>query len=241
VEEHSYYSQVSQTEERYSIYLPPCYGQRDSRYPVVYLLHGWPFGNEHWIELGATETAEEGIGAGILPPFIIVMPRGGEWLYVNTSGGDVSFDAQVVKDLIPHIDEVYRTIATREGRSIGGISRGGVWSLEIGMMHPDMFSAVGAHSPALAVNLAPPPYDPFYLLSRPEVAALRFYLDSGDTDWTRSSTQSLQQALENQGIISSYAQHTGAHNDELWAQNVTEYLMFYSADWFHFDVEYELD
>jgi len=234
VEEHDYFSQVSQTEERYSIYLPPCYDQYADHYPVVYLFHGWPFDNNHWDELGADEAAEEGIQAGTLPPFIMVLPRCSEWLYVHTSGGDISFEAQVVKDLIPHIDQVYRTIPSPAGRAIGGISRGGVWSLEIAMMHPDLFSAAGAHSPALSVNLAPPPYDPFYLLSRPEVATLRFYLDAGDADWTRSSTRSLHEALDNQDIPNVFIQHRGSHNNNLWSQNVAEYLMFYTADWFQF-------
>jgi len=235
VEKHVYYSQVSYAEEQYSIYLPPCYDQRSDRYPVAYLLHGWPYDNRHWDDLGVDEAAEKGIQAGTVPPCILVLPRGGEWLFVGTSGGAVSFESQIIMDLLPHIDQVYRTIPSPDARAIGGISRGGVWSLEIAMMHPDLFSTVGAHSPALAVNLAGPSHDPFYLLSRPGVSGLRIYLDSGDVDWTRSSTQSLHEALGTAGIANVYTQHTGGHNDALWSENVAEYLLFYTADWFGLD------
>jgi enterochelin esterase-like enzyme len=197
----------------------------------VYLLHGWPYDDAHWDGLGVADAADAGIAGGRLPPFIIVLPGGSERLYVNTSGGDRSFEGQVINDLVPHVDGTYRTWANREGRAIGGISRGGVWALEIAMMHPDLFGTVGGHSPALSVNLAPPPYDPFYLLGRPGVAALRIYLDAGDADWSRKSTQALHEAMDKQGIVHEFVVHPGRHENGLWAENVAEYLAFYTAGW----------
>jgi len=231
VEQRTYFSQTAGDEQPYYVYLPPCYDQTVRRYPVLYLLHGWPYDEAHWISLGADEAADAGIADGTLPPFIVVLPGGSERLYVNTSGGDRSFEGQVVNDLIPHVDETYRTWAGREGRAIGGISRGGVWALEIGFLHADLFAAVGAHSPALTVNLAPPPYDPFHLLREPGVETLRVYLDTGDVDWTRKSTQALHEALDKQGIVHQFAVHSGRHENEMWAPNVAEYLAFYAARW----------
>jgi enterochelin esterase-like enzyme len=231
VERRTYFSQTAGDERPYRVYLPPCYDQVDRRYPVLYLLHGWPYDDAHWEELGVVEAADAGIASGTLPPFIIVLPGGFERLYVNTSGGDYSFEGQVVNDLIPHVDGTYRTWANREGRAIGGISRGGVWALEIAMMHPDLFATVGGHSPALSANLAPPPYDPFYLLGRPGVAALHIYLDAGDADWSKKSTQALHEAMDRQGIVHEFVVHPGRHENGLWAENVAEYLAFYAAEW----------
>jgi enterochelin esterase-like enzyme len=233
----SYFSQTAGDEQRYRIYLPPCYDQTDQRYPVLYLLHGWPFDEAHWDNLGIDEAADAGIAARMLPPFIIVLPGGTERLYINTSGGDHSFEGQMVNDLIPHVDETYRTQRERAGRAIGGISRGGVWALEIGFMHPDLFAIVGAHSPALSVNLAPPPYDPFYLLVEPGVAMLRIYLDAGDADWAKKSTQALHEALDKQGIRHEYVVHTGRHENKLWEENTAKYLAFYTATWFREELE----
>ena len=231
VRELAYFSQTAGDEQPYRIYLPPCYGQTSRHYPVLYLLHGWPYDETHWDILGADEAADTGIGAGSLPPFIIVLPGGPERLYVNTSGGDHSFESQLVNDLIPHVDATHRTWANREGRAIGGISRGGVWALEIGFRHPNLFATVGAHSPALSVNLAPPVYDPFYLLREPGVATLRIYLDAGDSDWAREATQTLHQTLEAQDIAHEFVVHPGNHENGLWEANVAEYLTFYTAGW----------
>ncbi|HEY68302.1 MAG TPA: hypothetical protein G4N97_08550 [Thermoflexia bacterium] len=231
VEQHTYFSQTTGDEQPYRIYLPPCYDWTDRHYPVLYLLHGWPYDEAHWDSLGADEAADAGIGAGTLPPLIIVMPGGSERLYVNTCGGDGSFEGQVINDLIPHVDETYHTWAEREGRAIGGVSRGGVWALEIGFRHPDLFAALGAHSPALSVNLAPPTYDPFYLLKEPGVAALRIYLDAGDADWARGGTQALHEALDERNIAHEFVVHSGSHENGLWAANVAEYLAFYAAGW----------
>jgi len=222
---------VSGVEEAYRIYLPPDYDQSERRYPVLYLLHGWPFDDGHWDNLGADEAADQAIVAGVLPPFIIVMPRASEALYIRTSGGDYSFEAQVVNELLPHIDATYRTWPLRESRAIGGISRGGVWALEIAMMHPDLFAIVGAHSPALSVNMAPPPYDPFRLLANPGVVDLRIYLDAGDADWARAKTQALHDALDLQAIPNTFVVHPGRHDNALWASSIGEYLAFYAAQW----------
>ena len=227
----AYFSQTAGDEQPYRIYLPPCYGQTSRHYPVLYLLHGWPYDEAHWDNLGGDEATDAGITAGTLPPFIIVLPGGSERLYVNTSGGDHSFEGQIVNDLIPHVDETYRTWANREGRAIGGISRGGVWALEIGFSHPDLFAIVGAHSPALSVNLAPQSYNPFYLLGEPGVKMLHIYLDAGDADWARKSTQALHETLDERDIAHEFVVHPGGHENRLWETNMAEYLAFYAAGW----------
>jgi enterochelin esterase-like enzyme len=232
VEQHTYFCQVTGDERPYRIYLPPSYDQTDQRYPVLYMLHGWPYDEAHWDNLGLDEAADAGIVNGTFPPFIIVLPGAGpNGLYVTTSGGDYSFEGQMVNDLIPHIDATYRTIAERRGRAIGGISRGGVWALEIGFRRADLFSAVGGYSPALSANLAPPVYDPFNLMTEPGVAELRIYLSAGDTDWARKSTRALHEALNEQGLANQFVVHPGGHRDALWAENVVEYLAFYAAGW----------
>jgi enterochelin esterase-like enzyme len=234
VREATYYSQTTGEEESYQVYLPTCYDfptHAERRYPVLYLLHGWPYDQAEWDGLGADEAADVGIQAGTLPPFIIIMPIAREVPYIRTSGGDNSFEGQVVNDLIPHVDGTYRTLAEREGRAIGGISRGGVWALEIGFMHAGLFSTVGAHSPALSVNLAPQPYNPFYLLAGPSVGMLRIYLSTGDADWTKETTEELHQALDGQGIAHRFAVHPGSHTKALWEANMVEYMRFYTDEW----------
>jgi hypothetical protein len=129
-----------------------------------------------------------------LPPFIMVMPHGDYALYTGTSGGDKSFEGVLVNELIPAIDGRFRTLADAEHRAIGGISRGGVWALEIAFRHPELFDAVGGHSPALSVNRATDEYDPLELARSASIDKLRIFLDAGDQDWTRAGTQDLSKA-----------------------------------------------
>lgn len=232
VERGTYQSRLTGGEESYRVYLPPGYDQADRRYPVLYLLHGWPYDETHWDVLGVDEVADARIVAGDLPPFIIALPGAdSEGLYVTTSGGSGSFEEQLVNEFVPHIDATFRSVQTREARAIGGISRGGVWALEIAFRHPDAFGTVGAHSPALSANRAPSAFDPFTLMREPGVEGLRIYLSAGDADWARPATQQLHQALNGHGVASQFVIHPGAHLDRLWAQNLGEYLTFYAAGW----------
>jgi enterochelin esterase-like enzyme len=216
----------------YRVYLPGCYEVFEGPYPTLYLIHGYPFDDSHWDRLGADETAAMGIRSGVYVPFLIVMPEcDTEGMFRDTSGGDYSVEGLIVNELVPHIDGTYRTWAAREGRAIGGISRGGVWSLEIGFRHPSTFSVVGAHSPALAVNYPHPLYDPLILATEPQVQDLRIYLDAGDVDWARYGTEELHQVLAEHGVAHEYVIGEGDHVDEYWSRMLPLYLAFYSADW----------
>jgi len=232
VETGSYFSRVLGRDLPLRVYLPPCYGSSDRRYPVLYLLHGYPFGESHWDLLGADDVADDGIRSAAYPPFIIVMPNcDTEGIFVETSGGDSSVEGLIVDDLVPAIDAAYLTWAEREGRAIGGVSRGAVWSLEIGFRRPDLFSVVGAHSPALAVNYPHPLYDPLILATDPGVQELRIWLDAGDEDWARGGAEQLHRVLEEAGVPHEYTVGEGEHVNPYWSQMLPAYLAFYAAGW----------
>jgi enterochelin esterase-like enzyme len=220
--------------QTYRIYLPPCYDAdgNTTRYPVIYLFHGWPFDERHWINLGVDKAADRLIMSGALPPFIIVLPRGDtDGIYNHTSGGDKSWEGVVVNELMPYIDTNYRTLAQRDYRAVGGISRGGVWSLEIAFRHPDLFSSVGAHSAALGVNEAGADVDPLDLVRTAPIDTLRIYLDSGTSDWTRSTTAQMSKLLDARHIPYTFILSPGDHLDSYWSSQVEAYLRFYAAPW----------
>ncbi len=217
---------------RYLVHLPPCYDQFPTKaFPVLYLFHGWPLNEWHWINLGMTEWSDDWVSRGLSGPFILVFPGvNQDGRYVHSSGGSSSFEGFVVDELVPHIDQSYRTLRQSDRRAVGGISRGGVWALEIAMRHPDLFASVGGHSPALALNNPLPQYDPFRL-AREGVPGLRFYLDAGDGDWARASTIRLRDLLIEFGADVTYDLHSGGHVDGLWESGVPDYLAFYTAPW----------
>lgn len=227
-------SQVFGKPHEYAIYLPPCYDAEDNKakYPVIYLFHGWPMDENHWLDLGIVTAANRLIQSGELPPFIIALPRGDkEGVYNRTSGGDKSFEAAMVDEFIPYIDRTYRTLRQSDYRAIGGISRGGVWALEIAFRHPELFSSVGSHSSALGVNQAAANFDPIDLAPTAAIDSLRFFVDSGASDWTRATSAQLSKLLEARHIPHTYTVAPGDHLDSYWSSQVEAYLKFYAAPW----------
>ena len=158
----------------YRIYLPGCYGASEEPLPTLYVFHGFPFDETHWESLGVQDRADALIASGQIEPLAIVMPRLPEPLFRSSDGGPWSYEAEMLQGLIPAIEAAYPVKSAGQARAVAGISRGGVWSLEIGMTHPEAFGAVAALSPALSVNAARPEYDPL-LLSQLEPMPTRIH------------------------------------------------------------------
>jgi hypothetical protein len=116
--------------QEFLIYLPPCYEEKpDERYPVVYLLHGQTYQADQWVNLGAVVAADNMIHRGEAAPFISVFPDDRYW---NLPPGD-SFGDRLIHDIIPYVDRTYRTLADREHRALGGLSRGGGWAIRFAL------------------------------------------------------------------------------------------------------------
>jgi enterochelin esterase-like enzyme len=226
-----YYSRISNTEQRYLVYLPPCFELSDRRYPTIYLLHGTENDETHWEQLGVFQKMDQGLAEGRLAPAIIVLPDGDPDLFINTSGGPRSFEGQIVDELVSIVDQSFRTDPRPEMRAIGGISRGGVWSLEIGFLHPELFSVVGAHSPCLNLNESPPQWDPLALAGTPSLSTQRIWLDAGDADYCQPGAEALHNALDEAGVAHEYHVWPGEHQDPLWAEHLPVYLEFYTRAW----------
>ena len=213
------------------IFLPPCYEITQLDYPTLYLLHGYPYDESHWDELGADELASAAMQDSSWPPFILVMPYSPTILFTGTDGGSWSYEGEFVQGLVPWIDSNYRTISHPYWRGFAGISRGGIWSLEVAFLHPDLIDSVAALSPAFALNLGRPMYDPFRLIYRGEPRPQRIFLMAGDTDWARQDTERFSQALDLLGIDYELVISPGKHQDETWRQVVPEVLAFFATAW----------
>jgi len=156
VTHHTFQSASVGQEVGYSIFLPPGYEQSGRTYPVVYFLHG-AGGNENGGARTLVPTLVDAMAVGALPPFLIVFPNGGQatW-YADSHDGKIPVETMIVRELIPHIDATYRTIAQRSGRAISGMSMGGFGAIVLGMKHPTLFSSVVAYAPAFIEVLRGP-------------------------------------------------------------------------------------
>ncbi|MBI5802614.1 MAG: hypothetical protein HZA92_18060 [Verrucomicrobia bacterium] len=142
VTHHTYRSAVMKRDVGYCLYLPPGYAQDTARrYPVIYNLHG-AGGNETRATFSA-EVLHAGILAGRWPEIIMVFPNGGRsTMYQDSADGRFPAETTFVKELMPHIDATYRTLADRKGRCIEGFSMGGRGSTHLAMRHPQLFCSL---------------------------------------------------------------------------------------------------
>lgn len=213
------------------VYLPPCYNQGDLLYPVLYLLHGKPFDEHHWPSLGVVSEADDQIEQDGLAGFIMVMPRVPEPLFSSTDGGPGSYEAEMTDGLMPYIQSTYRVIDSPAARGIAGISRGGVWSLEIGLHRPDLFGTVIALSPALFVNKPRATYDPLYMAVHNLNFPPRMLLVAGTTDWARPDTVRLADLLASQPTQCEIQIEPGGHEAATWEEAMPAVIQFVVEGW----------
>lgn len=142
----------------YHIYTPQIYDtEKERRFPVLYWLHGSGGGLPGVPQL--VEHFDGAIRAGKIPPMLVVFANGlrnGMWC--DSKDGQRPVETVVMKDLLPHIDATYRSIANREGRLIEGFSMGGYGAGRLGFKHPEMFCAIsmlGAGPLQPELNVAP--------------------------------------------------------------------------------------
>jgi S-formylglutathione hydrolase FrmB len=132
----------------YTVYVPDGYQSSDLHYPVLYLLHGAGGDENAWVEHGGIrERADRLIASGAIPPTLIVMPgcRSCWWI----DGAKDQAETAFWNDLVPSVASGYRTIETKAGRLVAGLSAGGYGSVRFAMKYPERIAAVAALSPAV--------------------------------------------------------------------------------------------
>ena len=237
------------TEASYLVYLPPDYETSASRrYPVLYWLHG---GGGSQREGGwMVGKIDEQIRAGKLPPFIVILVQGlPDVRYINSKDGTRPVEDVIVKNLIPHVDATYRTVSSRKGRAIEGMSMGGFGALRLGFQYPDLFGAVSALAPSIremkdepAVVTEPFGNDPAYFDAvgpwttvKERAAAIRgrtaIRLLVGDQDTLLPFVEQYSQLLNNLKIEHRFAIAPGAHHmyDEIIQRCPFDALAFWAS------------
>jgi enterochelin esterase-like enzyme len=210
----------------YLIYLPPCYTEKpDLRYPSLYLLHGQTYTPNQWIRLGAVEALDNLMMNGETMPFIIVFPDDHYW-YTPAGTG---FGGRLVNDLVPYIDQIYRTIPDPRYRAIGGMSRGAGWALQLGLSRPDLFSVIGLHS--LAVFQRDASKVEGWILAIPPASRPRIFMDIGDNDRELPSAKQIEAQFTQFDLPHEWHLYSGDHTEEYWSAHVEEYIRWYAEQW----------
>ncbi len=248
-------SKILGTEKLYTIYLPEGYDSSEKSYPVLYLLHGAGGHQESWIQKGDVQRiADETLMAGGVRDMIIVMPdaRGSEQYtgpnmgYFNVKGW--AYEDYFFQEFIPHIDTAYRTIASKEGRAVAGLSMGGGGATVYAQHHPELFQASYSTSGLLdfyyyLVQLHNPRYVSSWLLSvadtspvkylhhaTPEqleqLRTVRWMLDCGDDDPILETNINYFVQMKHAKVPVEFRIRNGKHNWTFWKESLPQILRF---------------
>jgi S-formylglutathione hydrolase FrmB len=235
----------------YNVILPADYkrgSSKNRRYPVLYLLHGLGGSAADWVSTRAhlADYAAQ-------YPFIIVVPEGKDGWYTDGLKPNEKFESYFVGELIPDVDRRFRTLASREGRAVAGLSMGGYGSMKFALKHPELFAFAASMSGALAVaSWTPDQHLPefirpsvmrvygdagssvrlendVYKLAReltPERAkALPFiYLDCGTEDFLLPNSRDFSALLVEKKVAHEFRELPGTHSWPYWDTQVREVL-----------------
>jgi enterochelin esterase-like enzyme len=214
------------------VYLPPGYASHPQRrYPVLYLLHGFPGRPLAFVQTVQMGVVEDSLTArGRARPLILVMPFGSTGTF-NDEEWAGKWSTFVARDVVRYVDAHYRTIPAASARAIGGLSEGGYGAIDIALHHPREFSVVeswsgyekpdplrsifGRDLQLLAAN------DPRLLLPRVarDLRGAYFWLYSGTEDRYAAQNRLFARELSRAHVANRFFESYGGHNWALWRKN----------------------
>lgn len=146
-------SKLLKTNVKYSVYLPDGYKTSKRHYPIVYLLNGFTGGETDWIQFGNLQgIADETIEKNDMVSMIIVMPDGGDRLYMNKADGTYPYEDMFIKEFVPFIENTYRVRKEKQFRGIAGLSMGGFGAIRLALKHSSIFGSCAGFSSAIVTD-----------------------------------------------------------------------------------------
>jgi enterochelin esterase-like enzyme len=224
IETVEYTSTTVGTKRKTLVYLPPGYSA-DTKYPVLYLLHGIGGDEEEWHKNGHPEVILDNLFADKKAvPMIIILPNGraqtndrAEGNVYATAPAFANFEQDLLKDLIPFIESNYSTKTDRESRALAGLSMGGGQSLDFGLAHLDTFAWIGGFSSA------PNTQQPDQLVPDPAKATQMLkllWISGGDRDGLISIGQRTHAYLKKKNVPHIWHVDSGGHDFSVWKNDL---------------------
>ena len=137
------------------VYLPPGYeDEPQRRYPAIFEIQGMTGQLDMWrnrsaLRLNFPELLDQLFGRGEAPPCVVVFVDcwtsygGSQFL---DSPGTGRYHTYLCEEVVPWVDERYRTLARPEHRGIAGKSSGGYGAMVTPMLRPDLFGGLATHA-----------------------------------------------------------------------------------------------
>jgi enterochelin esterase-like enzyme len=241
----NYYSLMTRGWRQAYVYTPPGYdADGGKRYPVLYLQHGAGEDETGWSTQGRMDFILDNlIAEGMAIPMLVVMERG----YATDLSRPANkapaarpgvlpgmannvFPEVLVREVIPMIDSIFRTVADRDHRAMAGLSMGGFQTFQTTMSNLDRFAYIGGFSGATFLQSGTDIgqlYDGAWAnapVFNQKVKVL--YLSVGTAEPTRMYTgiKGLHEALEKAGINHIYYESPGtAHEWQTWRRSLRQF------------------
>lgn len=243
-----------------AVVLPACYYDHNDSYPVIYLLHGAYGDYLDWL----VKLPDSDVVQSLADKYrtIFVLPEGGTFSFYLDSPWDESsqYETHITSELIPFVDEHYRTIERTAGRAITGLSMGGQGALYLAARNPHLFAAAGSMSGAVHLDISSwdlpeddierltqgffatmgiDDIDDDFLINNSATAlvaqmkenAMPLIIDCGVDDFLISANRELNRRLNEYGVPHDYIERPGRHDWPYW-QNALLYHVLFFAEFF---------
>ncbi len=231
-----YHSDGIGKDRRLNVYTPAGYESSTyRRYPVLYLLHGSGGDENEWVGFGrACQILDNLIAQGKAEPMIIVMPNGHAEMQAAPGESPLGYykpfhfkdpEQKYVKnflEIVNFVDSNYRTVASKEGRAIAGLSMGGGHAINISRLYRNKFDYVGVFSSGIRTNAEDPEYRQSFIDQKNDGVAL-YWIGCGKDDFVKSASDALKAMLDDIGQPYTYRESEGGHVWNCWRLYLSEF------------------
>ena len=230
------------------VIVPDNYKKSKKKFPVVYLLHGYSGNYATWVK-SFKEVSQQVDRYGFIA--IGVDGNYSSWYFNSPIDPTFRYETYIIDELVPFIDKKYKTIASREGRAISGLSMGGHGALYLSLKHQDVFGAAGSMSGGVdirpfsekwnikkrlgAINDFPDNWEKNTVVNLIELNQnnnLKLIIDCGVDDFFIDVNRELHQKMLALKIDHDYIERPGKHNIDYWENSLKFQLLFF-YNFFH--------
>lgn len=237
-------SAAMKTAPHATVILPDAYRQGDSRFPTLYLLHGWAGTDADWAARSNVGKLADAYG------MIIVMPDGGydKWYVDSPVSPADRYDTYIGKEVVAFIDQRFRTVAEKNARAITGLSMGGFGALHIALDHAASFGAAGSISGGvdprefsknwnIAGVFGDPVRNAAYWNDQAIInnahrligAGIDVAIDCGVDDFFIGSNRALHQRLLELKVPHDFTERPGGHSWDYWSNAINYQVLYFST------------
>jgi len=228
----NYFSTVTNSWRQMYIYTPPGYDSAiETKYPVLYILHGGGEDERGWARQGkANLILDNLIAEGKAKPMLIVMPDAN----IGTGGfsadaienGMKKFESEMKKAIIPFVEKNYRAKVDAKSRALAGLSLGGIHTLYTGINNTDMFSYLGVFSSGWIIPMMNKTADAEYTFMKENADKINnnlklfWFSEGGPEDIPYKNGKIMLGKFDELKIKHTYYEYPGGHTWPVWRNDL---------------------